>query len=225
MKNLLSILALAAVVVLSGCKKGEEDPFLSFSSRDGRLAGTWTLSSGTFNLGYTYSNGAEDDPSAVVTDYDYNYELDGSNAAYSYTQTLNGAANGDASSSIPFTIEVTFDKEGTYTAHIVASYPVRLDGGGALDDYNQTSSGHWSWVNDGKNKVGLRLQQSAGGPVLGEPSLMNGNYRLKKLSGSEMIMTRDESFKEVRTGGVGGGGAVEVITNTQASEFTMTKSE
>lgn len=49
MKNTLkfSVAALAlaiAVVSFNGCKKGEEDPGISFKSRKGRVAGDWTLS-------------------------------------------------------------------------------------------------------------------------------------------------------------------------------------
>ncbi len=51
MKNIIKSLALAAVVLVSGasftaCKKGENDPGLSLSSRKSRLVGEWTLSKG-----------------------------------------------------------------------------------------------------------------------------------------------------------------------------------
>ncbi|MBT3963903.1 MAG: hypothetical protein HOE95_07270, partial [Flavobacteriales bacterium] len=44
MKKLIGI-SLVVVLMLPGCKKGEEDPFFSFSSRKGRLAGEWVVSS------------------------------------------------------------------------------------------------------------------------------------------------------------------------------------
>ena len=40
----VAIILLALPIVFSGCKKGEEDPFLTFRSRKARLCGTWTVS-------------------------------------------------------------------------------------------------------------------------------------------------------------------------------------
>ncbi len=41
---MVAIILLALPIVFSGCKKGDEDPFLSFRSRKARLCGTWTVS-------------------------------------------------------------------------------------------------------------------------------------------------------------------------------------
>lgn len=55
------------ISLISACKKGEDDPFLSLRSRKVRLVGEWTLKSGTYkalNQGATttggYANGRED---------------------------------------------------------------------------------------------------------------------------------------------------------------------
>ncbi|OFX56737.1 MAG: hypothetical protein A2046_00380 [Bacteroidetes bacterium GWA2_30_7] len=48
MKKLFGIIALLSIVLsltYTGCRKGEEDPFLSLRSRDKRIIGTWTLKS------------------------------------------------------------------------------------------------------------------------------------------------------------------------------------
>ena len=39
----VAIILLALPIVFSGCKKGPEDPFLSFRSRKARVCGTWTV--------------------------------------------------------------------------------------------------------------------------------------------------------------------------------------
>lgn len=39
----VAIIMLALPIVFSGCKKGPEDPFLSFRSRKARVCGTWTV--------------------------------------------------------------------------------------------------------------------------------------------------------------------------------------
>lgn len=44
------ILLLVIPMVFSGCKKGYEDPFLTFRSRKARLCGTWTVSSFTSDI-------------------------------------------------------------------------------------------------------------------------------------------------------------------------------
>ena len=48
MKNkilLIIIVTMVSLLVLNGCKKGEDDPFFSFRSRDARLAGEWVIKS------------------------------------------------------------------------------------------------------------------------------------------------------------------------------------
>jgi len=69
------LLSLAAIVLLStvfitGCKKGEDDPGISFRSRDARVTGTWTLSSSetvsTYNTTTTTTNNVNTDKSVMV---------------------------------------------------------------------------------------------------------------------------------------------------------------
>lgn len=48
MKKLFGFIAILGIITsltYTGCRKGEEDPFLSLRSRDKRLVGTWTLKS------------------------------------------------------------------------------------------------------------------------------------------------------------------------------------
>ena len=59
------LLILLGAVLLFGCKKGDDDPAISFRSRKTRLAGDWHIESGNFNYtagGYKFSylfNGTE----------------------------------------------------------------------------------------------------------------------------------------------------------------------
>ena len=52
MKNKIKLLLLVftSVVLLSNCKKGKEDPAISFRSRKARLAGEWRMVSGSASL-------------------------------------------------------------------------------------------------------------------------------------------------------------------------------
>ncbi|MEQ1733595.1 MAG: hypothetical protein ABL940_07975, partial [Bacteroidia bacterium] len=59
MKKLtLSVLALATVASFTACKKGTEDPALSFRTRDSRMAGEWKLSTAEIVKSYRKSGGA-----------------------------------------------------------------------------------------------------------------------------------------------------------------------
>lgn len=67
MKNVLTAVLIAAFImpVMQGCKKGEEDPGISFKSRNKRVTGTWTLKSydisGTTNSTEKITNDVNDD--------------------------------------------------------------------------------------------------------------------------------------------------------------------
>ncbi len=51
MKKLLTLVLLAStlVLVMNGCKKGSQDPFISFRSREARLCGKWNVTKYTRN--------------------------------------------------------------------------------------------------------------------------------------------------------------------------------
>jgi len=55
MKHLIKPLLIIAVIALitTSCRKGEDDPFLSFRSRKARITGEWVLKSGN-SSNYTY---------------------------------------------------------------------------------------------------------------------------------------------------------------------------
>jgi hypothetical protein len=101
-KTLMAVLmiALFAMPTLNSCRKGEEDPLLSLRSRKARLAGEWTLVSGSET--YTYSSGA---------------------VSYTYTTTYNGTTatytgGGSSSSTSPYTEVIEFAKDNTFKATV-----------------------------------------------------------------------------------------------------------
>lgn len=95
MKTLAKI-ALVAMTISSvsfvGCKKGEDDPFLSLSSRKARVAGEWKM---------TDYKSTDTDVTGVTTVT--------SNGATYTVNTPVGSFNGT------WTREGTFEKDGTYT--------------------------------------------------------------------------------------------------------------
>lgn len=80
MKQFLFLLVIATTL-LTSCKKGEDDPFLSLRTRDARIRGEWILKEKTL----TKSNGTEETfdgttytikQDGIVTDqYSYRYTL------------------------------------------------------------------------------------------------------------------------------------------------------
>lgn len=215
MKNLFAILAMASIVAFGGCKKGEEDPFLSFSSRDSRLEGTWTLSSGSMTTSTLYKNQATGSTASNTTIKSNTFSLDGTNAAYKYAETVNGDVIDEATYTLPFEIEMTFAKDGTYTSTFTGQ---NIATNGTPQDVVLSSSGTWSWKDYGKNKAGISLMQ-AGGAI--EADLMTGDFRLQKLNSSEMTLIKNEVYttQDITSQ------SIETNEATTDAEFLMTKEE
>lgn len=103
-KILLAILAAAFVApAFQSCKKGENDPGLTFSSRKGRVEGVWTVSNSTINNSFT-----DDDGDTVTQESSYN----GSTETVVVTNK-----DGDVFTTTYTYTEwtITFEKDGNYT--------------------------------------------------------------------------------------------------------------
>jgi hypothetical protein len=132
MKN--RILTLAALLVfstvMSSCKKGENDPFMSIKTRDARITGIWELvSSSMSNTNTNIFDGTTITTVATATFGGglYTYISDGDAISYSYAQDL------------------TINKDGTYRRYIVQ------------DGNTSESTGHWWWLDDKKKKTRIAL--------------------------------------------------------------------
>lgn len=91
----LGLVLLIFASVFVGCKKGENDPFMSLLSRKARLTGVWNLTSADYD--YTTVNGSN------TTVYGYSYDgtqmtrtVDGTGTTYDYSE------------------EITIEKDGTF---------------------------------------------------------------------------------------------------------------
>jgi hypothetical protein len=128
-KNILFI-ALGLIigsVTLTGCKKGENDPFLSLKSRDARITANWKLVK-------VESSNVSTDPSGTDT---YTDTYDGT--------TMNSAYNGTTYSTYSYSLSVEILKDGTYTSTEV------------VDGDTETVNGRWVWMNSAKNKTMISL--------------------------------------------------------------------
>ena len=128
----LLMLVVLASTMLNSCKKGADDPFISFRSRDGRITAIWKLTQIDGTVVYYFGS------SSVSTTIKY----DGTTLLQ--TSTPGGATSASGS------YEMTIAKEGkisfseTYTTT-----------GGTADV--ESGEGHWHWINSDKNKNYIQL--------------------------------------------------------------------
>ncbi len=134
LRSITTIIVLAvAAFAISSCKKGENDPFLTFHSRDARLTQNWKLVS--FNGTSVETLNGED--------INVEYTFDGTNL---YT-TINGVTS---SAAYAFTMEVKADGE-VFSSE---SYN-NIDNGDPLSQSSKTS--FWYWGDDDKNKTAVYM--------------------------------------------------------------------
>ncbi len=128
-KNILFI-ALGLIigsVTLTGCKKGENDPFLSLKSRDARITANWKLVK-------VESTEVSTGPSGTDT---FTSTYDGT--------TMSLAYNGVTGAAYSYSLSVEILKDGTYISTEVE------------DGDSRTINGRWVWMNAAKNKTMISL--------------------------------------------------------------------
>lgn len=100
----LKYIAIATLAITAGlttsCKKGENDPFLSLSSRKARLTGEWTVSS-------SYSKSTNTSGVTISTNVN-----DFNGTTNTYTYTLGSFSNTSFENK---TIEFTINRDGSFT--------------------------------------------------------------------------------------------------------------
>ena len=102
MKNIFQYIAIFALLgVLTQCKKGEDDPFLSLRSRKARVAGDWHLTAGT-----KVSTNSGGGGSGSTTTYNY------TESSYTYNY-VSGAIN--TSTMGVYSLKYEFKRDGTFT--------------------------------------------------------------------------------------------------------------
>jgi len=164
MRNKSTYLFLLIVVILfNGCKRGEDDPFISFRSRKARVTGKWKMTS-----------------IKRTSIRDYTTEIFTGNGS-TYTRTEQNSNGSNFSTGI-YTYEITFKKDGSYTAQI------NRDGNIA------NIEGKWNFtggVGDMKDKSQITLYETS----YKEPDYtststghyFNDTYDLKELRNNKMV--------------------------------------
>lgn len=124
-----------------GCKKGENDPFISLRSRDARLEGEWTLSK--MDAKFTDSNWDPATGGEMI--YTTTAAFDGTKLTVVSTDTSVGTGSG----SITLSIMLNIKDDGTYSIKQTDTYTESGYTGTENYEYN---GGTWSWINTTKTK-------------------------------------------------------------------------
>jgi hypothetical protein len=127
---LIAICAVSLLFPVSGCKKGENDPFLSLLSRKQRITGSWTV---------------------VTGDGTKTEQIDINGDLFTQTETwdFDGADNtivrtndfGTTNWIYPTTYTYTFNKDNSFKTKVVKTYTALQDG----EDYTETVTMEGSW--------------------------------------------------------------------------------
>ncbi len=123
---LMSLVVLFVMPMFNSCRKGENDPGISFRSRDGRLMQEWKL--------------IKVEGSEQYQDWENNVVI----LTYSYDGSIYTVSGGGQSSSMTGSFEIEFQELGK--VYIKET----LSGQGVTDVYSGT--GTWQWLDSDKSQ-------------------------------------------------------------------------
>jgi hypothetical protein len=170
-KILFALLLIPALFLLpSSCKKGDNDPFISFRSRKARIANDWTCKS--LNAQLTFS-----EPSGTGA---YSIGYSGSNISISDSDPAT------PSSSLSYSFKLKIEKDGKFT------------GMEYLDGEMNYVEGTWNFngkIGEDKNKesITLKITRSTMGTDAGIFFVMGGTLtcKIKELREKRMLLEID----------------------------------
>ena len=113
-----------------------------------------------------------------------------------------------------FAVSITIDKDGTYSSTFNGQI---VDEDLFPEQWVQKSSGIWKWVDQGKNKSAITRIDNA----TGQDNFITGEFRLIKLSGTDMKMVREGSYSSQAITS----SALLTTKYSEVVEFEMTKEE
>ena len=122
-----------SLIVLSSCKRGEDDPFLPFSTRDARITNEWKL---TGSEGITTQINVYD-----KTKID-RFNFDGTTMSEYHIDYFDN----ESEDSYPYSDSLSIKKDGTYQQKI------------EIDERTNTKTSRWVWYDSTKNKIGIMFE-------------------------------------------------------------------
>lgn len=186
----VAVLLTGLVFSFQSCKKGENDPALSFKSRVDRLKGDWSMT----------------DKNVTITD------ASNSGSISLSTITVNGVYNGENENVYinddgvlstlirKYDFDITFNEDGTYE-YTLNLYRPTGNQNQPYQNYVYITSGVWAWLDQGKDKLGLSLSsdfQPSIPDTLDVGTLMpysvDGAYNIDRLASDELVLKRNGQF-------------------------------
>jgi hypothetical protein len=192
MKKIFNLMvAITLVGVLTECKKGEDDPFLSLRRRKARVAGDWVLKAGTETTSYS-SGSTSSSTSYAYTESAYTYN-------YSYT---NGGSTNSSSGAGIYSFKLETDKDGSFTKTEVQGTSTVIE------------TGVWNFsagVGEKKNKSQLVLTVRNRTTINGGTSSVQTYtgkdvdqvYDIKELRNKRMVLVSEYTYSETGDNGSG----------------------
>lgn len=124
-------LMVISISLLSSCKKGEDDPFLSLTSRDKRITGTWECTE-------------------YISEEIYSETYDGTTNTYSEKDEFNGTILTNYEDGI-------LDQSWSYAQTLSINDDGTFEFSESYDQSNYKTSGRWWWRSNDKKKSMIDL--------------------------------------------------------------------
>lgn len=136
MKRYSMFLAMAVMLlalVTTGCKVGEDDPFISLNSRNSRITGTWTLSGLEGSAIAISVSGSNTTTNTLLRSFDgTSLNVSGVGGGFSYT----------------YSEQLEINQDGTYRRTRVS------------DGYEEIREGSWWWLDDTKDQARIAFDNN-----------------------------------------------------------------
>lgn len=182
MKKIL--IAIMALATLAGCKKGENDPGISFRSRDARIVGEWKLTS------YEY-----EDMNTIVTNTPPSTTVTSKKTTFSggnYTSVSNPPSGSNDNAKYEYTLNIEKGGKATLTTVITSSNGAT---GTSVDE------GTWVWLDNNKNKSVIFLEVST--PTFQADYFDGGQFDVDELRNKKLVLTSTSANSSTSTGAAG----------------------
>jgi hypothetical protein len=156
----LTLLVLFAFTVnmFCSCKKGGNDPAISFKSRDARITAQWKLT----KIESTYTQVVGPSTTLTLVSFD----------GFLYTTKISLNGNPVITDTKSGTFEMTIEKKG------VMSWSETYINGGTTEA--RSATGFWSWLDSDKNKSSVYVE---GGAYF----FFSGRYKIDRLASKELV--------------------------------------
>lgn len=220
-KTLIALIGLGLMVATPACKKGENDPAFSLSSRKSRVAGTYNLDNWTSYTKTTDTDGVIVETTVTMDNNDGTRVVKTTDGGESVTETRSITVN---------KASFTFTKDGTWEIELNTTTTWTEAGGGwIVEEYTYTvvetmkQSGTWSFIGgeseefENKERIIMSVKMSEGtnqtttetlytdGSTDTSPGNLFGNeeeyasgentavYSIDMLKGKEMVLKQDKT--------------------------------